>query len=221
MGITSWTDDSRYGLSLTLGVGEVNMLDMVKVYGTLANNGVRVDLNPIISVTNFKGTELERDKKSQSQVLSSQTAFIVSNILMDNNARTPAFGPVSPLVIPGHSVAVKTGTAETKRDNWTIGYTPDYTVAVWVGNNDNSPMSPYLESGNTGAAAIWHEIMVSLLKDKPDKKFTVPEKIIPVTVCAINGLLPCANCPSVKTEYFVSGTEPKNHCKIEKKEETK
>src|SRR3989344_2359949 len=216
MGITSWTDDSRYGLSLTLGGGEVNMLDMVKVYGTLANNGVRVDLNPIISVTNFKGTELERDKKSQSQVLSSQTAFIVSNILLDNNARTPAFGPVSPLVIPGHSVAVKTGTAETKRDNWTIGYTPDYTVAVWVGNNDNSPMSPYLESGNTGAAAIWHEIMVSLLKDKPDKKFTVPEKIIPVTVCAINGLLPCANCPSVKTEYFVSGTEPKNHCKIEK-----
>ena len=199
------------------------MLDMTTVFGTLANAGLRVDLNPIILVTNFKGTVLEdhRVQEVGKRVLSPQTAFILSDILSDNAARTPAFGPLSSLVIPGHTVAVKTGTAETKRDNWTVGYTPDLVVALWVGNNDNSPMSPSLESGNTGAAAIWHEIMVNLLKDKPDKKFALPEKIIPVTVCAINGLLPCENCPQVKTEYFAAGTEPKTHCKIEKPEEKK
>ncbi|MDO8515555.1 MAG: transglycosylase domain-containing protein, partial [bacterium] len=215
MGINSWADATRYGLSLTLGGGEVTMLDMATVYGTLANNGQKIDLNPIVSVNGVKNTT------SATQVLSSQTAFILSDILSDNRARTPAFGPVSPLVIPNQTVAVKTGTADTKRDNWTIGYTPSYVVTVWVGNNDNSPMSPYLESGNTGAAAIWHNIMVNLLANKPAEKFTLPEKIIPVQICAINGLLPCENCPYVTTDYFVSGTEPKTACKIDKPEEKK
>ena len=216
MGITSWVDESRYGLSLTLGGGEVTMLDLAEVYGSLANNGIKVNLNPILSVTDYKGQILEQKNINEKQVLSPQTAFVISDILSDNGARTPTFGPSSALVIPNHLVAVKTGTAETKRDNWTIGYTPNLVVTVWVGNNDNSPMSPYLESGNTGAAAIWHDVMANLLKDKPAEKFTLPEKIIPVAICAINGLLPCENCPYIKTEYFLPGTEPKTACNIDK-----
>ncbi len=164
MGIKTWEDESRFGLSLTLGGGEVTMLDMAEVYGTLANNGARLDLNPIISIKNYKGQQLEADRSTGRQVISNKTAQIMTDILSDNTARAPAFGTNSPLVIPNKKVAVKTGTAETKRDNWTIGYTPDYVVAVWVGNNNNSPMSPHLESGSTGAAAIWHEIMVDVLK---------------------------------------------------------
>lgn len=221
MGITSWVDQSRYGLSLTLGGGEVTMLDLAEVYGSLANNGIKVNLNPILSVKDYKGQILEQKNIKEKQVLSPQTAFMMSDILSDNGARTPAFGPSSSLVIPGRTVAVKTGTAETKRDNWTAGYTPDLLTIVWVGNNDNSPMSPYLESGNTGAAAIWHQIMVNLLQDKPNQSFARPQNLNAVTVCAINGLLPCENCPHVKTEYFVPGTEPKTACKIEKKEEKK
>ncbi len=164
MGITSWSDESRYGLSLTLGGGDVTMLDMAKVYGTLASSGNKVDLLPITKVTNYKGNVLEENNSGDtSPTIPTSVAFILSDILSDNNARTPAFGPNSTLNIPGKTVAVKTGTSNDKRDNWTIGFTPSYLAAVWVGNNDNSPMNPILTSGITGAAPIWHYIMLSLL----------------------------------------------------------
>ena len=200
MGITTWEDTWRFGLSLTLGGGEVTMLDMAKVYGTLAVSGIRRDLTPIISVTNFNGEQLPpATVKSEVQAASSGIAFILSSILSDNIARTPAFGPNSALVIPGKTVAVKTGTSDNKRDNWTIGYTPDYVVTVWVGNNNNTPMNPQLTSGITGAAPIWHEIMANLLKDKEDKPFLPPEDVIS---------LPCYG----RIEYFIRGTEPTNGC---------
>jgi len=107
-----------------------------------------------------------------------------------------AFGSNSALVIPGYTVSVKTGTTNDKRDNWTIGFTPSYVAVVWVGNNDNSPMNPYLTSGVTGAAPIWHDIMVEILKGKPDEVNPKPDAIVS---------LPCY---FGKVEYFVAGTEP-------------
>lgn len=197
MGITSWEDESRFGLSLTLGGGEVTMLDMTKVFGTLANAGKRVDLLPILEVTDYTGKIYERNKpKKGEQAVKPEVAWIISNILSDNDARTSAFGPNSTLVIPGKTVSVKTGTSNDKRDNWTIGYTPSLVTAVWVGNNNNAPMNPYLTSGVTGAAPIWHDVMVELLKDKLDEVPPLPDNVL---------ALPCH---FGRIEYFVRGTQP-------------
>ncbi len=201
MGITDWQDENRFGLSLTLGGGEVTMLDMAKVYGSLANQGIKQELKPILSVTNYKGDKmpLPNNYKDSIKATSAEIAFIISSILSDNNARAPAFGLNSALVIPGKTVAVKTGTSDNKRDNWTIGYTPDFVVVVWVGNNDNSPMNPVLTSGVTGAAPIWHEVMANLLKDSQDKPFIQPSTVISI---------PCYG----RREFFIAGTEPKGGC---------
>lgn len=200
MGITSWNDEGRFGLSLTLGGGEVTMLDMAKVFGTLANGGVREDLTPFISITNYRGESLPLPQiRNEIQATTPEIAFIISDILSDNRARTPAFGPNSALVIAGKTVAVKTGTSDNKRDNWTIGYTQDFVTTVWVGNNDNSPMHPTLTSGITGAAPIWNTVMDTILENKENKPFPVPSEIIS---------MPCLG----RTEYFIAGTEPKGGC---------
>ncbi len=213
MGITTWDDESRFGLSLTLGGGEVLMTDMAKAYGVLANGGKRTDLKPILKVTDYRGNVLEQALENDAvQVLPPEIAYILSSILADNNARALGFGLNSALNISGKTVSVKTGTTNDKRDNWTIGYTPSYLVAVWVGNNDNSPMNPYLTSGITGAAPIWHNIMTSLLQNKNDEPIVKSGNITAVPICAWNGMLPCEGCPTI-TEYFVSGTEPATYCK--------
>lgn len=223
LGINTFDDRSRFGLSVTLGGGEVKMTDMAVAFGTFATGGNRIDLKPVLFVKDYRGRVLEDNAKPAGgeKVLSSRVAFLISSILSDDAARAPAFGPGSVLNIPGRTVAVKTGTAQDKRDNWTIGYTPSYLVAVWVGNNDNSPMSPFLESGNTGAAAIWNPIMKAILANRPNEPFIQPDDVIAVTVCALNGLLPCENCPYVRTEYFVRGSEPKSACKFTKEEAEK
>ena len=218
MGITTWTHPENYGLSLTLGAAEVKMTDMAVVYGTLANMGKKVTINPILKVTDTSGNVLEtlecanlaQTPCPSEQVLPENVAYLLTDVLSDNNARAPAFGPNSLLVIPNHQVAVKTGTTNDKRDNWTIGYTQDYVVTVWVGNNDNSPMSA-VASGITGASPIWHNIMNNLLKDQKSYRFPKVSGLLEIQVCAINGLLPCDGCPT-KTDYFVPGTEPKFHC---------
>ena len=214
MGITTWNDRSRFGLSLTLGAGEVKMTDMAVVYGTLANLGNRVNLKPILKITDYKAKAInEVQEEAPERVLDAKVAYLLTDILKDNQARTPAFGPASLLVVPDHEVAVKTGTTNDKKDNWTIGYTQDYLTAVWVGNNDNTPMSA-VASGITGASPIWHNIMVDLLKDRPAQQFAKPQELVKISVCIINGLLPCEGCPS-KEEYFLPGTEPKYHCNSE------
>lgn len=225
LGITTFDDPNRFGLSLTLGGGEVLMTDMATAYSSFANSGMRVKLKPVLKVEDYKGDVLENNGADFSnRVMSPQTAYLINSILADDGARAMTFGPGSYLNIPKHTVAVKTGTTETKRDNWTIGYSfgPDpKLVAVWVGNNDNTPMSPYLESGNTGAAAIWNPIMTTLLAGQSDSPMTKPDNVVAVEVCAIGGMLPCENCPIKKTEYFIRGTEPKQACTFTKTEAEK
>jgi len=199
MGISTWKEPENYGLAITLGAGDVEMTDMATVYGVLANEGNRVNLNPILKITDFRGNILEEKRIEEKEVLDPGVAFIISDILADNQARAMEFGTNSPLVIPNRTVSVKTGTSDNKRDNWTIGYTPSYVVAVWVGNNDNSPMSQNLASGITGAAPIWRRIMESLISSKPDEKIPVPENIIRKFCLGRN-------------EYFIKGTENFVNC---------
>ncbi len=211
MGITTWTDPSRYGLSLTLGGGEVTMYDETEAYGVFANQGYKVPLVSILKVTDKTGKVLEEYNPPESpifgkKVIPQADAFIISDILADNGARAMEFGDNSQLYIPGKVVSAKTGTTNDFRDNWTFGYTPSYVVSVWVGNNDNSPMS-YLASGITGAAPIWHDIMSYLLKNKPPQPYSQPSDVVRKEVCAVTGLMPDGKCPT-RIEYFVKGTEP-------------
>jgi len=212
MGITSFNDVSRYGLSLTLGGGEITMLDMTTAFGVFANGGYKMPLHPILKVTDNKGKVLEEYKPPPSpifgkKILPEGVSFIISDILSDNQARSMAFGTNSPLRIGNLPVAVKTGTTNDFRDNWTIGYTPSYVVAVWVGNNDNTPMSG-LVSGITGAAPIWHDIMENLLDGKPAQPFQRPLSVIQKAVCSDTGSISGKDNPcTTRFEYFIRGTE--------------
>lgn len=217
MGISTFKDPSRYGLSLTLGGGEVTMVDMAVAYGVFANQGYRRDLHPILEVIDSSGKVLEKYSPPNSpifgkKVIPTEAAYIISHILLDNNARADAFGPNSALKIGNYPVSVKTGTTNDYRDNWTIGYTPSYLVVSWVGNNDHSPMAGIV-SGVTGAAPIWSKIMTHLLKNTTAQWPQKPNDIIGKTVCSNSGLLPPPEgapdrCPT-RFEYFIKGTEPK------------
>lgn len=216
MGITTFTQPERYGLSLTLGGGEVTMLEMAQAYGVFANNGYRISLHPVLKVTNSHGKVLDSYNPPSSpifgkKILPEGVSFIISDILADNNARTMEFGANSALRVANQTVSVKTGTTNDLRDNWTIGYTPDYVVATWVGNDDNTPMSN-IASGITGAAPIWHDIMTYLLKDKTPHPFSRPPGVIQKKICSLSGLVPppdgTPNRCETRFEYFISGTEP-------------
>jgi len=237
MGISTLTDESRYGLSLTLGGGEVKMLDMATAFGVFANAGIKKDLISILKVEDSKGNILEEYKDPNLEplespnpestpsstvkkpistlsingprVLPAEVTYLISHILLDNNARIAAFGDNSLLKIPGKTVSVKTGTTDDKRDNWTIGYTPSYLTVVWVGNNDNKPMNPYLSSGVTGAAPIWNKIMAYALKNMPDEWPKQPENVIGMEICSFSGLLKGNSNCGIRYEYFVKGTQPK------------
>ncbi len=203
MGLKTFKNASDYGLSLTLGGGEVTMTDMATAYGVLANMGIRQDLNPILKVEDRNGKVLEEYTSSPGpRVLSRETGFIIQQILSDDGARSMVFGRGSMLNIKNHpEVAVKTGTTNDMRDNWTIGYTPDYIVATWVGNNDNSRMGG-LVSGTTGAAPIWNKIMTQLLQGKEIKQPTRPAGIVGMHVCNLTGgAVPTEGCES-HYEYF-------------------
>jgi membrane peptidoglycan carboxypeptidase len=159
------------------------MTDMMSAYGTFANNGVRHNTTGIAKVMDSNGVIIEDSNETSGvKVLSPGVAYLINSVLSDNAARTPAFGPNSLLNIPGHTVAVKTGTTDLKRDNWTFGYTPDYVVGVWVGNNNNTPMDQSLSSGVTGAAPIWNKIMTELLKDQPNVAFIRPNEVSEIAV---------------------------------------
>ncbi|AKM83169.1 MAG: putative penicillin-binding protein [Candidatus Woesebacteria bacterium GW2011_GWF1_31_35] len=182
MGITTWTDRSRFGLSLTLGGGEVKLVDLAQVYSVIANMGVKNEIKVITEVKNYKENLLSQKESrfnvEDLKVLDPRVAFLLIDVLKDNIARSPSFGLNSMLVIPNHpEVAVKTGTSNDLKDNLTIGFNKDYLVAVWVGNNDGTPMSR-IASGITGAAPIWNKITRSLLNNKDSVNWIPPEGLI-------------------------------------------
>ncbi|KKU10419.1 MAG: Penicillin-binding protein, 1A family [Candidatus Woesebacteria bacterium GW2011_GWB1_45_5] len=227
MGLSTLTDPSNYGLSLTLGGGEVRPFDMAQAFGVFANQGITQPLIAVTKVTDWKGNTLEETKLDDvrltgQRVLTSEVTYIISHILLDNNARTQAFGPTSFLNVKGHpEVSVKTGTTNDRRDNWTIGYTAHAVTVTWVGNNDNKPMSGAV-SGVSGASPIWNKIMQAVLDkaetgayDESEEGHMWPQQPDSVTganVCNVTGLFPPGGqenpgC-STRFEYFLEGTIP-------------
>ena len=198
---------SRVGLSLTLGGGEVRLYELTSAYAAFMNGGFRVDPVAILKVEDSKGKVLEEIKpKKGKRVLSPEQAFVIADILSDNNARSEIFGTNSLLNIPGKTVAVKTGTTNDKRDNWTIGGNSQGVVGTWVGNNDYSPMLQ-VASGVSGASPIWRRVLLELLKDKPAVKFEIPSGIVTASVDSISGYRAHDGYAS-RSEYFIKGTEP-------------
>ena len=164
LGITTLNKDpSFYGPALVLGAGEVKLLELTGAYGVFANNGKRAKIKAILKIIDNKGNVLEDNTKASSRrVLSEEVAKKISDILSDNRARAPMFGWNSPLYFPGHFVAVKTGTTDSFKDGWVVGYSHSVVVGMWVGNNDNTPMKKY--PAVTIAGPVWHQIMLEALR---------------------------------------------------------
>lgn len=211
MGITtlepSRENMSRFGLSATLGGGEVRLLDITSAYGAFANGGLKYEPISILKVEDSKGKVLEEYKEEKGKrVLSEGEAFIISDILSDNNARSDVFGTNSFLNISGKTIAVKTGTTNDQRDNWAIGWTPQVVVGAWVGNNDNTPMKK-VASGVSGATPIWRKIITEALGGKPNVGFKIPDGVVQLEVDKVSGFRAHDGFAS-RNEYFVKGTEP-------------
>lgn len=226
LGISSFKDPNNYGLSLTLGGGEVKPFEMATAFTVLANSGIRQDLNPIIKIEDWRGNVLKENnfqemELSGERVVDSDVAYIVSHILSDNGSRSMVFGESSYLNVKGHSeVSVKTGTTNDFKDNWTIGYTPHILVLTWVGNNDNTPMRGAV-SGVSGASPIWNKIIKYALdaaekgkyspKDSGHAYPSQPKSVVGAQICTTTGTIPIAgvsdNCPT-RYEYFLAGTVP-------------
>jgi hypothetical protein len=208
MGITDLEGD-QYGLSLTLGGGEVQLLDLTSAYGVFANGGQRVEPMAITRIVDHEGEVVYKaPEPSGAQVLSPQHAYLITSILSDNQARTPSFGSNSLLNLP-FPVAAKTGTTDDFRDNWTMGFTPDLAVGVWVGNPDFTEMQG--TSGLSGAAPIWNEFMqeaVDYLFEGVSRPFTRPPGIQEQVICTVSGAEPSSFCPSQRTEIFAEGQPP-------------
>lgn len=210
MGITDLNGD-QYGLALTLGGGEVKLLDLTNAFAIFANQGRRVTPVAITKIVDFEGNVVfELPQLSQEQVIRPEHAFLISSILSDNQARQPMFGSNSVLNLP-FQVAAKTGTTTDFRDNWTIGFTPDVAVGVWVGNPDNTAMEG--TSGLTGAAPIWAEFMqeaINHLTGGNPTAFTRPSGVVEKVICKVSGAEPSQYCKEQRTEYFAADQLPED-----------
>jgi len=212
----------RYGLALALGSGEVTLLDLTYAYTTFATLGVMggtpaanprpgfrtLDPVTILRIEDRDGKILWQYGQPEGtfvrqNLLSDSLAYLITDILADNNARLPAFGRGNALEI-SRPAAVKTGTTNDVRDAWTVGYTPYLVTGVWVGNNNNTPLGDDL-SGSTAAAPIWGAIMeyLSARDNLPAEGWTRPNSLIEATVCLDTGLLPTPDCPRTKELFYV------------------
>ena len=226
-GITTLTRPD-YGLSLTLGGGEVTLLELTGAYGTLANGGTRVPVSPVACVLDAEGKLIWQGAAAGAvsacaaagspapgavtpapaePVFSPQLVHLITSILADPEARKPMFASAANVMsLPGRPAAVKTGTTNDYRDAWTVGYTPDLVVGAWVGNADNKPMQKV--AGSLGAAPIWHNVMARALEGQPAQPFTLPQGINRSAVCADSGTLPGEACPQQREELFAAERGP-------------
>lgn len=206
LGIDSLSAPQDYDLSLALGGGEMSLLELSTAYAALANEGKFTDNFSILEIHDADGNLLyEQKRNNPTQVINPQVAWLISDILSDDTARQTGFGLNSILKID-RPAAVKTGTTTNFHDNWTIGYTPDLLVGVWVGNSNYETMHNI--TGLTGAAPIWHEVMRSILEGKPKLSFLQPTGMTQVEICDLSGMLATAECPHVKQEWYIAGTQP-------------
>ena len=206
MGITTLQDPEQYDLSLALGGGEVSLMELSAAYGAFANGGYRLEPVTILEVSDSKGNVLFTPAPpSKVRILDERLAWLISDILSDNDARRLGFGANSVLRLE-RPAAVKTGTTSNFHDNWAVGYTPDLVVGVWAGNTSYEPMRGV--SGLSGAAPIWHQFMRAVLTGRPPRPFVQPQGLVHVEVCELSGMLPTPACPYRRWEWFIEGTQP-------------
>lgn len=182
LGITTLNDRARYGLSLAIGGAEVKPIDLTSAFSVFANDGVKHSPSSIREIIGKDGKEDVASTSTEGEeVIDPQVARKINSILSDNAARTPVFGPKSPLFIPEKIVAAKTGTTQEFRDAWTVGYTPNIAVGVWAGNNDSRPMN----NGSDGvfvAAPIWRSFMDKVLPNYSSSFFAAYDSLKLITV---------------------------------------
>jgi penicillin-binding protein 1C len=191
-----------YGLGLTLGNGEVSLLELTRAFAALARDGQWQD---VVCLQDSVGSSHERTLFSRS------ITAILTDILSDPQARAPAFGLGGPLHLP-FDCAAKTGTTKDFRDNWTVGYTTRYTVGVWVGNFDGTSMRQI--SGITGAAPLFRDVMLMLHRQREPEPFPVPEQVETRVICSRSGQLPGPYCHSLISEKYRQGSAPQETCKV-------
>ena len=208
LGISTLTRND-YGLALTLGGGDVTLLDLTEVYATFANGGRQIAPVAITKIVDFQGNLVyEYQQPAGEQLIRPEHAYLITSILSDYQARTPGFG-TNPVINLPFKAAAKTGTTNDFRDNWTLGYTPDIAVGVWVGNADYTPMLD--TSGLTGAAPIWAQVMqeaIQQLTGGNPSGFSKPAGIIERVICAVSGTEPSKYCPNQRSEYFAADQPP-------------
>lgn len=227
MGINSLNGNlDQYGLALTLGSGEVSLMDITYAYSVFANLGSMAGtpvnaprlgyraLDPVsvLRIQDKDGKVLWEFSDKQhtflrQSILQDALAYLITDILADKNARLPAFGKGNALELNNRPAAAKTGTTNDNRDAWIIGYTPQLVTGVWVGNNNNSPMNGDV-TGGTAAAPIWKAIMeYAHERDKlPPEDWKRPPTIVEVTVCRRSGLLPTPDCQKTKELFYADAT---------------
>lgn len=213
LGLTTINDSTDYGLSLALGSGEARLTEMTNAYAAFANGGKQYDMTSITQIKDkFEKDVYKNNNNNPEQVMGEDASFLISNILDDENARAPIFG--GSLNTNGYDVAVKTGTTDEARDAWTIGYSKQLAVGVWVGNNDNTPM---LNGGSSMAGPIWRATLLAGLSGQTNQKFTAPSNIESVSVCRSNGLRAVGGgTDGTYQEFFIKGTVPAGTCDVPK-----
>ncbi len=209
---------AHYGVGLTLGNGEVSLLELSRAYSALARGGIYFREKSILKSFDNKEREiLQSEQEKPVRIFSPEIAFILTDILADRDARVPAFGYLSPLNLP-FDCAVKTGTSADFRDNWTVGYTPRYTVGVWVGNFDATSMHNI--SGVTGCGPLFKDIMLLLENRSAGVKFAEIRDVIKAKICPLSGKLATEHCGGAMEDVFIKGTEPHEYCQIHTADET-
>ncbi|MFN8451839.1 MAG: transglycosylase domain-containing protein [Anaerolineae bacterium] len=202
--------EATFGLPSALGANEVRLYDMMQAYGTIANDGTRVPLYSITQIKDAGGNVVALpDRPQPALAVQPQIAFLMQNILSDNEARTPAFGAASPLNVSGYGslVAAKTGTSNDNRDLWTMGFSSNAVVGVWVGRVDNAPT---VNTSGLAAAPIWNAVMTAALQGTNPEPFVPPQGIVQQQICADTGTIYDASlpCTLVRGEYFIQGQPP-------------
>lgn len=226
MGVNSLKEPPGfYGLALTLGGGEVPLLEMTHAFATLANQGRKPHLTSVLRITDSRGNviyDVQQQRLPAVNAIDARIAYIITHILDDDAARVPAMGRGSALELP-FPAAVKTGTTNDFRDNWTIGYTPGLVVGVWMGNSDGRPMRD--SSGLRGAAPVWQRIMQTIYTDEtmaqslmvdgrfPLTDFIQPQGIEARVVCLPQGT-GGGQCTASRTDFFLVGTAVRAHPRV-------
>jgi membrane peptidoglycan carboxypeptidase len=195
-----------YGLALTLGGGEVKLLEMTGAFATFANQGLRMPPTPILRIEDSRGEVLvDNTERQGEQAVSAAHAYLMTHILSDTRARCQTFSCPSVLELD-RPVAAKTGTTNDYRDAWTVGYTPDLATGVWVGNSDNAEMIRL--PGSAGAGPIWHNFMAGAHQGLPVRDFQRPPDVVELEICADSGARPTEHCPRRKKEVFAKDQPP-------------